>query len=132
MSSDLQIKFKIGIQNYEVKFSAQKENVKNTIFIGGRSYELLGNDEAIKFVKECLGQLPHDSSENLVQIGKELKARLWQVGAKDIQLATTEDVHKIGLETLSNEEIDIPKTINEICLALEKYYIFPEVAKKCS
>lgn len=131
MSSDLQIQFKIGIRNYEVKFSTQKDSVNNTVLIGGRSYELMGDKDAIKLVKECLSQLPHDSSENLVQTGKELKARLWQAGAKDIKLATTEDVHKIGLKTLANVDVDIPQTINEICLSLEKFYVSPEVAKKC-
>lgn len=131
MSNDMQIQFKMNNQNYEVNLSLQKEGAKDTVCVDGRSYVLKGEGEAIKLVKKCLGELPPDSNETMLQTAKELKGRLWLAGAKNIELSTG-DVHKIGLKNLANRDMDIPKAIDEVCVLLEKHYIFPEVAKKCS
>lgn len=124
MSNDLQIKFQIHGQNYEVNLSSQKDNVD-------AGYELKGDEEAIQLVKKCLDQLPQNPNENLIQTAKELKGRLWLAGAKEVELSTN-DVHKIGLKNLANRDMDIHKAIDEVCVLFEKHYVFPEVAKECS
>jgi len=132
MSSDLQIRFQLGAHTQEVGFKVQDSMDKNSVLIGGISYSLKGNEEAISFVKECLAQLPQSSTETLEQTGKELKARLWQAGAKEIKLST-EGIHKIGVKILGDIELlDLHKTVDDIGTLLEKIYIFPDKAKKCS
>jgi hypothetical protein len=76
MSGDLQIHFQLGAKNYTVDFKKQTQTGnKDSVLIGGVSYSLKGSDEAIYFVAKCLAQLPRNSTENLEQTGKELKAR---------------------------------------------------------
>lgn len=133
MPGDLHINFQIGAHSHEVDFRAQeKSGAKNSVLIGGVSYTLKGDKEAIRFVKDCLKQLPPDSSNTLEQTGRELKARLWVAGAKDITISS-EETHKVGLKVLAGvDSLDLHKTIDGICDSLDKFYVFPEVAKKCS
>lgn len=133
MSNDIQIHFQLSGQKYDVNLKEDKANHKDSVLIGGIAYSLQGNREGIGFVKECLAQLPYDSMENLSQTGKELKAKLWQAGAKEINLSTSENMHKIGLKIFGNvEPLDVQKIVDDLCSSLEKYYVFPDVAKKCS
>jgi hypothetical protein len=118
MSYDLQIRFQLD-GNHDVHLKAQNG-----------SYSIKGDQKGMDFVKDCLSKLPSDSLDNLSQAGKELKARLWQVGAKEISLSSVNDTHKIGLPILIDEAIDVRKTIEDICSSLEEHYIFPDVASK--
>jgi hypothetical protein len=94
---------------------------------------LNGNGKAIRFVKECLANLPDSSLGNLDQAGNVLKSRMRQEGATKVKLSTSADVHKIGVKILANAgAVNLPKTIDSLCSSMEKFYIFPETAKKCS
>lgn len=132
MSSDLHMSFQMGGHVHDVDLKAQpSDKMQESVMIGGIRYSLQGSQEAIKFVKECFAKLPQNSTENLDQTGKELKARLWLEGAKEIIL--TAHTHKIGLTILgSTEPLDIHQTIKDICTEIEGYYVFPDVARKCS
>ncbi len=131
MSSDLQIHFQLHGQLYSVDLKAQYNSAKtDAVVIGGVAYSLQGNREGMKFVRDCLAQLPNNSLKSLDGAGKELKVRLWLAGAKEINL-TSQATHKIGLRILG-KPVDIPQTIEAISVSLERFYVFPETAKKCS
>lgn len=134
MNDDLQIHFKLDGQNYEVNVKQTDDfSSQNKVTVGGIQYSLQGNEGETEFVKELFSKLSDDSSSNLSQIGKELKAKLWLAGAEDIHLSTTLGTHQIGLRSLANHAlIDIPQTINNIALAMVNEYVFPDIGKKCS
>ncbi len=97
----------------------------HSVAIGGRHYTLLGSAEAICFIKECL--VPADSLE---QAGKELKARMWLQGAKEVSVTTT---HAIGLTVLGkNEAIDKQAIIGEIATLFETSYVDETIGKQCA
>ena len=131
-TSDLHISFQMDGHLHDVDLKPQVDDqMQNSVMIGGFCYSLQGGQEAIKFLKECLDKLPQNSTENLDQTAKELKARLWQEGAKEISLTTP--THKIGLTILgSTKLLDVHQTVKDICTAIESCYVFPDVAKKCS
>ena len=132
MTSDLHISFQMGGRLHDVDLKAQSDDqIQHSVMVGGIRYSLQGSQEAITLVKECFARVPQSSTENLEQTGKELKARLWQEGAKDISLTTR--THKIGLTVLeSTKPLDVHQTIKDICAAIESHYVFPDVAKKCT
>lgn len=126
MTPDLQIRFQLGNSNHSVAFEKPNAQDQESVLIGGVRYSLRGNQEAINFVKNCFAQLPSNSTTTLEQTGKELKARLWLAGAKEIRA-----INQIGLEILGTPH-NLSATVNEICSAVDKYYVFPDIAKKCS
>jgi hypothetical protein len=132
MAGDLHIRFQMGRQLHDVDLKAQVSGqMQNSVMIGGHCYSLQGSQESIKLVKECFAKLPQNSTETLDQTGKELNARLWLEGAKEISLTTP--THKIGLTILgSRKPLDVHQTVKDICTEIEKYYVSPAVAKKCS
>lgn len=98
---------------------------EHSIAIGGRHYTLQGSAEAIRFIKECF--VPADSLE---QAGKELKARMWQHGAKEVNVTTT---HVIGLTILGkNEAIDIPAIVDELATLFETRYVHENIGRECA
>lgn len=77
--------------------------------------------------------MPSDSKNGLDLAGKELKARMWMEGAKNISLSTTGSTHAIGMDILGqNEPIDIPAIVKEVCTVIENSYVDPDVGKQCS
>lgn len=132
MLNDLLIKFKFNSNNYEVKLKENQSSDRGSVVIGGKSYSLKGSDEAIGIVKHCLSQLSSASEDSLLQTGKELKARMWMEGAREISLSSTDKTRQVGLTFFGETDtLDIPAVINEIGDVFRQHYISPEIAEKC-
>lgn len=133
MLSDFLIHFQYSGKKYDVDLKPEDGHKGNEcVTIGGIHYSLRGDFQGIEIVKKCLAELPENSKATQSLAGRELKARLWLAGAKDIQLSGCEETHKMGLQILGDiEPLNLNQTIEDLCLSLEKYYIFPSIAKKC-
>lgn len=134
MNGNLQIHFKLGGENYDIGLNKTEDIASpNKITVGGSLYSIQGSSKAVNLIKDIFANISEDSTGNLSQIGKELKAKLWSFGAKDINLSAADGTHKIGLKNLKNETpINIRQTIKDVSSFLEQKYVFPDVAKKCS
>lgn len=99
MSNNLHIRFQLNEHLHEIDFTKINAHTKNSVQIGGVIYAILGEKESIHFVKQILKQLPLTSKPTLEQAGRELKAKLWQEGAKEISLSVT-GTHKLGIKVL--------------------------------
>lgn len=127
---NLQIHFNLDGQHYDVGLK-EKGGVssQNKVRVGGVEYSLEGDAKGVELIQNLI----QESTGSLSQVGKELKAKLWLAGAKDLHLKTTEGTHKIGLRNLTdNALIDIHKTIDSISLAMEEEYVFSDIARRCS
>lgn len=131
---ELNIHFSLHGQLCNVGLTEVKQaSSQNQVTIGGIHYSLQGDQKGLDLVKKCLAQLPHDSMQNLAQTEHELNARLWLEGAKEISSSSAGQVHRLGVGILGHvHPIDIHQSVNRICEAMEKEYVFPEIGKKCS
>lgn len=134
MFNNLQIHFKLDGQNYDVGLKKTEDlSSQNKVTVGGIEYSIQGSSKEVDFIKEIFMKISQDSKKNLSQAGKELKAKLWLAGAKDINLSAVEGTYKICLRSLKNNApINIHQTIKDLSLAMKEKYVFPDIAKMCS
>lgn len=143
--------------SYNVNFSYQNKSYdvslkpivdssdKAVVTVNGRAYHILGSEEAAVFFKSQVEKLGTTDFKNFDSLESSLKNIGNQEGSKQekidsifqktIEQSTGElktNSKSIIIEDENVLKIDIPKTIKEIGEKLEQYYIFPDIAQKCS
>lgn len=116
---------------YQVDLLPNQMDNQNCVVVEGRAYSLKGDEESKVIFSSLLENLPSDAKANLPLMGAELKARLWQIGAQDINVSA--GTHQIGLRILGREDLlNKHDVIDNFCNLLERHYVFPDIGIKCS
>ena len=111
--------------------------------MNGRAYQILGSEEAVVFFKSQVEKLGTTDFKNFDSLEIPLKHIGNQEGSKQekidsvFQKTIEQSIGELKTNSIIIEDknllkIDIPKTIKEIGEKLEQYYIFPDIAQKCS
>ncbi len=130
-------------KSYDVSLKPIVDSSDTAITMNGRAYQILGSEEAVVFFKfqiEKLGTTDFKSFDSLEvslkQIGKQEGSKQEKIDSifqKTIEQSNGElKANSIITEDKNVSKIDIHKTIKEIGEKLEQYYIFPDIAQKCS
>ena len=136
------INFHYQDKSYDVSLKPIVESSDKTVTVDGRAYQILGSEEAVVFFKSQVEKLgitdfrSFDSLEvSLKQIGKQEGSKQEKIDSV-FQKTSEQSIGELKTNSITIEKnqlkIDIPKTIKEIGEKLEQYYIFPDIAKKCS
>jgi hypothetical protein len=127
-NNDFHLHFRIDSQNYDIDFISN-ENISAPFF--GVNYSLQGEKESLEIVNQCLSNLSMRlDQKDISETRKELRIKLWQVGATEISFSKA---GQIGQEILGQRTpFDIQECVNKVCECLEENYIFCDVAEKCS
>lgn len=133
------VEFNVNNLTHKIDIQENTEQCVNSVSILGKTYTLLGEREDIELIKNLFIGVVAGSSiekqikEKLIESGvsaenfieNKIRVKLMEKGAEKIIIS--------ALAVLGKKEVLDPKeTVNDICNLMEKKYIFPEVAKKCS
>lgn len=137
MTNDMN--FSYQDKSYDISLKPIVESSDKTVTVDGRAYQVLGSEEAVVFFKSQVEKIGTTNFENFDSLEVSLKQIGKQEGSKqekvDSVFQKTIDISTEKTNTIIDKNIgsiDIPDTINEIGNKLERYYIFPAVAEKCS
>lgn len=144
-SQNIQLHFQLNNQMHNVEV---KLRLPGSILKDGMEYEILGNQKGSECVQQCFANMRSINEDDIIQIGKELKARLWAAGAKDIIVdvsTSANETHRIALRTLGNSNVDAMEAVDDtctlvdvrqiittLCQAFEDEYFDPIVGQKVS
>jgi retinol-binding protein 3 len=137
------VNFSYQSKSYDVSLKPIVDSSSKVVTVNGRAFQVLGSEEAIVLFKSRVEKLGKSDFESFDSLEISLKNIGNQEGSKQekidfvfqktIKEPTGElKTNATGIEDKNILGIDIPKTIEEIGEKLEQYYIFPDIARKCS
>jgi len=109
---DFHVCFRVNSEKYDVDFIS---NESNPLF--GVNYSLQGEKESLEIINKCLSNLSTSLKQtDISEARKELRVKLWQIGATEISF--TKAGH-VGQEILGQRTpFDVQECVNKVCECL--------------